>query len=116
MNLANLAGRAVVTGVASEAGSNQFVVWSDEPAGWRGTVLGDTEAAWATRIVPAAGGLIVAGYDEAAERPSAWWSADGQSWVTARLDGIEGGSITASAGDDPVVVILDWTSIWVSDF
>ena len=110
--LADHAGRAIVAGVAPEAGSHETSVWFDEPAGWRGTVLGETREYPTVTIMRAAGGLIVIADDASPGPAMAWWSADGGSWVPAQLQGIGEGSITDSASGDTGIVIVDFTSIW----
>ncbi|HEX5590287.1 MAG TPA: hypothetical protein VFX65_08360 [Candidatus Limnocylindrales bacterium] len=110
--LASQAGRAIVAGLSSDAGPYETSVWFDDPAGWRGTVLGETAEYPTVTIMPAAGGLIVIADDASPGPAMAWWSADGRSWIAAQLDGIDDGFITASAGDETGIVIVDFTSIW----
>lgn len=113
-DLASLTGRAIVAGVAAEDGAERAVLWFDEPAGWRQILLGDADEVSTTTIEPAPGGILVAAYGASTGSPLAWWSAYGIAWLPAQLDGLDGGSISASAADDRVIVILSGTSIWVS--
>lgn len=113
-DLVSRGGRVVVAGVERLAVSNQIALWFDLPAGWRGVEIGVGSAYPSVRLVPALGGLIlVADNGTPAGAAAAWWSADGQVWIPAWLDGVDG-PITASAGDDPVVMIQDQASILVS--
>ena len=112
--LTSLSGRAVVVGMTTYDASGDSVVWVDEEAGWRRSILPDSTGYWIGSVM-SAGGLLVTARDEDLGRAVAWWSPDAIEWLPASVEGLADGYITDATTGSPLVVILDETSIWIAD-
>jgi hypothetical protein len=109
------AGRAVVGGIRNDAASAGAAVWLDEPGGWR-TVSLVGGAGYAIDALIDTGELLIAIGDATEGGPGrAWWTADGRTWENGPLDGLDAGAFVAAwAGHDPIVVVVDYRSIWLT--
>lgn len=108
-------GRAVLGGMTAAGGSSEAVLWLDEPTGWRQAILPDSMGQRLDMVLVAADGLVVIAHDESDGAAAISWTRDGVAWLPAILEGIDVGAITDVGGEGPLVVILDETSIWISD-
>lgn len=107
-------GRAVLGGLPAGEGVPRPAVWFDDPGGWRMVPLDDGEGFGIVSILDLGDRLLVLGRSDDEERAGAWWTVDGRAWHRTAADAFEGGWIVASAGDDPTVVLVGYTSIWAS--
>lgn len=108
------AGRAVVGGALGDGSSAEATVWFDEPGGWRTVRLDGGQGYVVRTLIDAGDRLIAVGTADGGGPSRAWWTSNGQAWMSGVLDGIEDAYVAAWAGDDPLVVVVDYRSIWLS--
>jgi hypothetical protein len=111
--LGSWSGRAVVGGLLAGDGVAQPAVWFDDPGGWRMAPLDDGAGFGVDAILDLGDRLLVVGRSDDETPTRAWWSVDGRSWQRT-ADDIIGGRVVGSGGDEPLVVLVDYTSIWVA--
>lgn len=109
-------GRAVVGGTLFAPTGGSALLWHDEPLGWRETLLpGGAGYSFPSVLVIGDRELVIArsGVDG---RPMGWWSADAVTYATVPVFELRQHYVTDVAGEDPLVLLVDFKEIWVADF
>lgn len=108
--------RVILGGQHVVGGSAVAAVWLDEPTGWRRVVLPEGTGYALSSIVVSDQGVMAIGRSATDHPAATWWSTDGITWNPARLEGIAMGYIAASVAGNPLVVIVNYDSIWIANF
>jgi hypothetical protein len=108
-------GRAVIGGKLGSNRSAKAALWFDDPTGWRAVQLQGGSGYSVAAILDLGGSMLVEGRAEADGPPRAWSSSDSRTWHATAPGAIWSGQMTAYAGRDPIVVIVDGRSIWASE-
>lgn len=108
-------GRAIIGGSTQSGVETAAAVWLDEATGWRPVALPNGMGYTVAELIVSAHGAIAIAPSNSDQPPAVWWSPDAMLWTPVRLEGIAQGYIVASAGEDPLFVIVDYDSIWVSE-
>jgi hypothetical protein len=103
-------GRAVFLTSKNGDPDADVTVWIDQPQGWHGAKLDRSDGFWTQVVLDADGRLLVLGRRES-DGWSAWWTDDGATWTRETIRGVDGSIITA-AGADPIVLVVDYDTIW----
>jgi hypothetical protein len=110
------AGRAVVGGTLFAPSGGAALLWHREPSGWRQTQLpGGIGYSFPKVLVIGDRELVVArsGVDG---QPTGWWSADAMRYAPVRVLELRAHYVTDVAGEDPLVLLIDFKEIWIATF
>ena len=100
---------------APTANRAKGAIWIDAPEGWQAVQLEQRSGFAIEAILDVDGRPLILARREADGAVRAWSSADGMSWSQVPVEGAMDGYIVDAAGSSPVVLIVDYGSIWTMD-
>jgi hypothetical protein len=104
-------GRAVVAGTVDGAAA----VWFDESPGWRLSRLPAGAGQVVSTLIDADDRLIALTRTEDDRLGPAWWTSDGRTWERGAAGGLAPDDyVAASAGNHPLLIVVDYDSWWLS--
>jgi hypothetical protein len=109
--LGTWAGRAVVAGTVDR----DAAVWFDGPTGWRLSRLPSGAGQVVYKLIDADDRLIALTRTEDVRLGLAWWTSDGRTWERGAVGGLaQDDSVAAWAGSHPLLIVVDYDSLWLS--
>lgn len=108
-------GRAVLVGASVDDSPSAGTIWIDTPEGWQTVQLDGVSGFGPEAIHDVDGRLVILARHDPDGAVRGWSSADGKSWTQVPVDGAVDGPIIDAAGAGPIVLIVDFQSIWTAE-
>ena len=108
-------GRAVLVGASVDDSPSAGTIWIDTPEGWQTVQLDGASGFAPEAILDLDEGLLIVARHDPDGAVRGWSSADARSWTQVPVDGVVDGYIGDAAGSDPIVLIVDFQSIWIAE-